>query len=986
MKAMMNDNLFKDFSSKTLEEQKSLYQIASNYARVYRSECEYPQAMKYYLIALDIGRAIGEEDSRLLSIYNDISTLYLEMGNYDNALIFCKNALNISEKEFDTMHPSTALVYNNLANVYKARGDYPLALEYYEKALMIRNKMLGTEHSDTATTYCDIADLYKDMGCYDKALEYYKKAQVIREKVFGTEHPDTAITYYNIAGVYQAMENYEMALDFYEKALIIQEKVLGSEHPDTVATYNSIDKLNDLNSSSSVHDCLHASNLWDNQMPSLRYQCDNQEYLNRFFEPLFLEEYGDNRVTLASMYVSPHLKGKAESVSECIMTWFRHNTRKTCMLLYGNAGSGKTSLITKIIADANQETSADKEYDLTANQVLTIALRNHYDEIDLNQRADEILANLFRANSLDILKDKLLILDGLDEICILHNNFDGFLFLNKMAQLRTGFHVLVTSREAEDYFHNPVDIIGLQIEHLVWTDIEVETWCSRYCQAKIEKKAWCYSFLSDYRHLPDEDENDYRKEAFYDPIILYICGNGEISLFNHNCVTSIYYDAFRKILLRRHLLGQGDYFELTDADVQSNLIAWQYTKELAYQMFLLDTLDLVDSNDPTNIRAIGLKNAKARTKTILKETYGFDVQDYNLGIKKELALCPFAKGIKPGGITFARKTAYKYFTAVKLYEDYFAKFNKSYFCRKDANEAAEDVMKTAIAAFRYKAIPEDIFQYLCDMKEAPFLGRSRDGFDADGFKKAFVHAMENGILDTLTIQESPKEEYLYSALSNNNSINKQIVRALRALIFFLTGHGFHNENDNNSCKRIRDMMVLSDQILSLNNWDLSGADLSGADLSGADLSNTNLSDTDLRYANLSGVNLSRANLSRANLSEANLKGANLKGATLKDAYLSEVELSRADLSNSNLSGANLSGADLFNTNLSDTDLSGTILRRAELCRAHLQGTDLSGADLSGADLQGADLQGAIYCSHQSKATIFPDGFNPKEHGMVEEEC
>lgn len=299
--------------------------------------------------------------------------------------------------------------------------------------------------------------------------------------------------------------------------------------------------------------------------------------------------------------------------------------------------------------------TVQREFDLTADQVLAIALRDHCDKIDMNKKVDKILESLFEGYALDELQSKLLILDGLDEVCVLKQGFNGHTFLEKMSRLKSGFHVLVTSRDAKDYFADLGNIEDLQIAHLQWDADEVETWCKKYCGAIESKKDWCNQFIQDFNAL---DKDDHRREIFCVPIILYICGNSEISLSDHNSVGSIYDDAFRKILLRKYLRGQGDCTHLTEADIQSNLIAWQYTKELAYQMFLLDTLDLVDSNDPENKHAVGLKHAKERTKTVLQEQFGsdFDVPAEALEIKKELALCPFTKGNQAGGITFAHKT------------------------------------------------------------------------------------------------------------------------------------------------------------------------------------------------------------------------------------------------------------------------------------------------------------------------------------------
>lgn len=146
------------------------------------------------------------------------------------------------------------------------------------------------------------------------------------------------------------------------------------------------------------------------------------------------------------------------------------------------------------------------------------------------------------------------------------------------------------------------------------------------------------------------------------------------------------------------LRGQSNTDELKEADKEANMTAWQFTKELAYQMFLLDTLDLVDDNRSEDKHAVGFRNAQKRTKDILKEEY--KIENPDLELKKELAVCPFARENKKSGITFAHKTVYEYFTAVKLYEDYFARFDSDYFKDKDKDTAAMEVMESFIEAFR----------------------------------------------------------------------------------------------------------------------------------------------------------------------------------------------------------------------------------------------------------------------------------------------
>ena len=680
---------------------------------------------------------------------------------------------------------------------------------------------------------------------------------------------------------------------------------------------------------------------------------ETQKYQKQFYKPLFLEEEDDSPVTLASMYVSPHIEGE-KSAADCIMKWFGSETRKTCFLLFGNAGVGKSSLISKIVADAH--TDGQKDFRLNSDQVLAIALRNHCDEIDLTKDAPEILMNLFQGFSLEELESKLLILDGLDEVCVLRTvdrKFDGHTFLEKMTELDSGFHVLVTSRDAKDYFDDPDDIEDLEQAHLEWTIAEVEAWCENYCKAKQEKQAWCDQFIKDYKALLKKDkkkEEDHRAEALCVPMILYICGHSDTKMSDHSSIGSIYSEAFRKILQRSHLRGQSGRTRFKDTDLRSNRIAWQYTKEIAYQMFLLKTLNLAESDDPDNPYADGLRCAKDRTKMVCKEKYGYDVPDDALEVKKELALCPFTKANGQGGITFAHKTVYEYFTAVKLYEDYFAKIDFT----KPLSEVGKNVMTAAIGAFRYRSIENDIFAYLCTLTEAPFSEKD-GGLDVDRLKKAFVQAMEDHVLNTIAV-EAPLPEYFKPHMMRYrfDPVNTQIVRAFRALICYLTGLGFRNETGAEACKQIGAMLVRSDQEINMQGWDLTGADLSGADLIGANLSGADLRGADLGGADLRVADLRGADLGGAYLRGAHLRGAHLRGAHLRYAFLIDAHLTGADLTGANLRSANLSGA------------------------------DLRGADLSAMFYDNnTRWENAKYCKNSLAFTQYRDDFHPEEHGMIE---
>jgi uncharacterized protein YjbI with pentapeptide repeats len=118
---------------------------------------------------------------------------------------------------------------------------------------------------------------------------------------------------------------------------------------------------------------------------------------------------------------------------------------------------------------------------------------------------------------------------------------------------------------------------------------------------------------------------------------------------------------------------------------------------------------------------------------------------------------------------------------------------------------------------------------------------------------------------------------------------------------------------------------------------------------------------DFERGNLEGLNAP---------SIKSLRGKNFSGALMYWAFLADADLSDCNFDGADLRGANLRGALLHRCSF----------RKADLGRDNLNGaTDLQAADLAGAILNRAKLDGALYDSR----TIFPKGFLPNDHGMVE---
>ncbi|CAF1591293.1 unnamed protein product, partial [Adineta steineri] len=177
--------------------------------------------------------------------YNNLGVVKDHQGDYEKAIEYYRESLEIAEKTLPADHPHFATIYSNSGLVYRNMGEYLKALSFFEKALGIEEKTLPANHLDLAISYNNIGSVYDDMEEYSKSLSFHGRALETREKTLPANHPSLATSYSNIGGLYANMGEYSKSLLFHEKALGIQEKILPENHPSLATSYNNIGRVYD---------------------------------------------------------------------------------------------------------------------------------------------------------------------------------------------------------------------------------------------------------------------------------------------------------------------------------------------------------------------------------------------------------------------------------------------------------------------------------------------------------------------------------------------------------------------------------------------------------------------------------------------------------------------------------------------------------------------------------------------------------------------
>ncbi|MGB1241674.1 MAG: tetratricopeptide repeat protein [Chitinophagales bacterium] len=199
-------------------------------------------AKKYYTpyAAVLLLHLSEEENNEIATLYNNLSTIYKDLGRYKDALLYNKKSICIFESISDVKYALLADACNNIAIIFNEIGDYKNALAFHQKDISILESILDLKDPSLANAYNSIAVTYQDLKMYSKALEYSQKSLAIREEIFSPYHPHLATTYNTIAINHHLLENYNEALYFHLKTMAIQKKVFGDKSFNLAISYNNI--------------------------------------------------------------------------------------------------------------------------------------------------------------------------------------------------------------------------------------------------------------------------------------------------------------------------------------------------------------------------------------------------------------------------------------------------------------------------------------------------------------------------------------------------------------------------------------------------------------------------------------------------------------------------------------------------------------------------------------------------------------------------
>lgn len=645
------------------------------------------------------------------------------------------------------------------------------------------------------------------------------------------------------------------------------------------------------------------------------------EYAKKWNENVFLNNFNKRdknagvNIKLKELYLEEHLPHYVwemndeplDDLRELLCEYTVDNDDKKMLLILGQAGIGKSTLITWIMANL-----VKKKDDIYIYQFAS-------DLENIDWQGNDILNDVFKRLELryDELENKVLILDGFDEI---HSSSDKGKILNqiyhRLKEMSYLKHISLIITCRENYIDELEKVKCDHITLQTWDDEQIISFCEIY--RSMSKRNVLQANL---------DMMLENKKVFGIPLMLYMVLALNISVERNASLVDIYDKIFAVDgggIYDRCInnLSYGKEHRIGKVKQQIHHIS----QKIAFWMF-------ENNAEKATIPQIEFKNI---CDIVMKEVKGKaeDIQSDVL-IGSYFETIRHCEGLETDELQFVHRSIYEYFVVVYFFESINTLRSKEDIAGKLGELLKAGCLSEQILEFiKYKFDDLKGYSLLDSIKEI-FNIMLRDGvsyYTEERYKnvigkerKIFSNMVEIVGLWNSTLGEV--DDNIISCLQSNRQ-NKLNLKGIRLSAHETLTINLLRKNSNEIDLRG----------VYLEEANLSGADLSWVDLSGAHLAGANLSGANLIGANLYGASLYIADLSGANLDGANLSGADLSRADLSGAHLVGADLSQGTLLRANLSGTNLSRADLRGADLSEADLSEVILRGVDLGRTDLKVT------------------------------------------------
>lgn len=199
-----------------------------NIGAIYIHLEDYEQSRKHHEASLmllekyDDEQGNQEKSAHYLNIYNNLSIIYRELGDYHKAHQYIQLGLGIAER---ISHYNIPLLYNNLGLLHMKQRQWKKAEAAFIRSIELRKHQ--TDLQGMASTYNHLGNLYREKGDLPSALIYLNQAYSIAQEVGAVQSIVQAAE--DLYGVYENIGLADSALHYLSQAREYEKQIKASE-------------------------------------------------------------------------------------------------------------------------------------------------------------------------------------------------------------------------------------------------------------------------------------------------------------------------------------------------------------------------------------------------------------------------------------------------------------------------------------------------------------------------------------------------------------------------------------------------------------------------------------------------------------------------------------------------------------------------------------------------------------------------------------
>ena len=185
---------------------------------------------------------LSERPAVQAELLNAMGRAHLGLGNYEMSDSLHQEALQLSDRLGDDLHPGTAASLYHLAIVKGYQGHYAAAESLQTKSLSMRRELYEPPHRKIAESLNHLGWTRQQRGALSDADSLYL-ATLDMQRAIDEEGPKIALTLNNIGGVLRKQGQYLTADSLIREAASIERDELGERHPRVATTLNSLGRV-----------------------------------------------------------------------------------------------------------------------------------------------------------------------------------------------------------------------------------------------------------------------------------------------------------------------------------------------------------------------------------------------------------------------------------------------------------------------------------------------------------------------------------------------------------------------------------------------------------------------------------------------------------------------------------------------------------------------------------------------------------------------